>query len=239
MYDNYEVPFLGPLCSRTAFEIWHFPSLILTLNWCPAGLDLPGPYGHARGLDWGWPLLLLLDLLCRRGHSLATLAACCGHRLPLPPACSCCSWQQTFLSGLAGHPQANAWFHQFLFTEDRVSITDSCSLWNVVHHTWYFFPHTLIVHYSLLAILYFAFKEKLLCPCRPYLVGCWTFWQICFFFCIFLQMLNIIFTCSACIWIYTYWFLRCISEAVSNEHLLPSTILYFLCFKFPISTMSQ
>lgn len=107
--------FLGPLCSRRAFEIRRFPSLVPTLSWCPAW-----PLWTCAWAGLSWPWLLLLDLLCGRG---LCLAACCGHRLPLPPARSGCSWQQTFLSGLAGN-SANARFHQFVFTEDRVNFTD-------------------------------------------------------------------------------------------------------------------
>lgn len=119
--------FLGPLYPRTSFEIRHFP-LVPTLNWCPAGLDWPGPYGHRLTLAAApGPALWERALPAQPGCPLC-------HRLPLPPACPCCPWQQTFLSGPAGHPHANTWFHQFMFTEDRVNIT--CSLWNDVHQTW-------------------------------------------------------------------------------------------------------
>lgn len=97
------------------------------------------------------------------------------------------------------------------------------------------------------AILCFALKEKFLCPCRVYSVRSWTFWQIYLIFCIFLQMSNIIFTCSVYTWMCTYlhMFLHELYFRGSQHRTLPAfptlitLFLVFLHFLWYLSCLNN
>lgn len=125
-----------------------------------AGMPMPGHVPHCS-----WPLLGVLvgpriclvpldmcviwavaDLhyrqwTCSAGEgtawptSLSSGAPGCQLPCACWAACSCCSWQQTFLLVLSGYPRAKYMISSVPVYRDKANITDSCSLWNDVHHT--------------------------------------------------------------------------------------------------------